>query len=241
MVKPNNQTKKSGEGVEIEKRLKSDDNSQNSQNIEEFILIAAQKEFIKFGLKGARMQAIADEAGVNKSLLHYYYRSKDKLYDAVIENILNKIQRTYKEQEAAHKPEGLKDNIRMIVTTYINIFSENPDFPLFLVHEIKTSRKPVPTILDMFINFISYMKENLFAGLSSEISKGTVKNIAPEQLLMNIMSLVLGPFFLRPVMDIIGPALNLPLEFDKSFYAQRIEVITDTVFNSIVKNEEGKA
>ena len=50
---------------------------------EEKILEAAKEVFMKYGLYGARMQDIADTAGINKALLHYYFRSKEKLFDAV--------------------------------------------------------------------------------------------------------------------------------------------------------------
>ena len=54
--------------------------TQKDQNTEEKIINAAEKVFVEKGMAGARMQHIADEAGINKSLLHYYYRSKEKLY-----------------------------------------------------------------------------------------------------------------------------------------------------------------
>ena len=56
---------------------------------EEKILLSAKKVFYQKGLKGARMQEIADDAGVNKAMLHYYFRSKDKLFDKVFEAIQN--------------------------------------------------------------------------------------------------------------------------------------------------------
>ncbi len=57
------------------------------ENTEQKILNAAREEFINTGLKGARMQEIADRAGVNKALLHYYFRSKEKLYEAAIREV----------------------------------------------------------------------------------------------------------------------------------------------------------
>jgi AcrR family transcriptional regulator len=54
---------------------------------EQKILEAARQVFLKKGWNGARMQEIADEAGINKALLHYYYRSKDKLFEAVFNEI----------------------------------------------------------------------------------------------------------------------------------------------------------
>src|SRR5262245_51487236 len=53
------------------------------QPTEERIITAARKVFLSKGLAGARMQDIADEAGINKALLHYYFRSKEKLFDMI--------------------------------------------------------------------------------------------------------------------------------------------------------------
>ena len=57
--------------------------SKKDLNTEQKILLAAKKIFVEKGLEGARMQEIANEAGINKALLHYYFRSKDKLFEGV--------------------------------------------------------------------------------------------------------------------------------------------------------------
>ncbi len=54
------------------------------QSTEEKILMAARQIFIDRGMDGARMQDIADAAGINKAMLHYYFRSKEKLYGTIV-------------------------------------------------------------------------------------------------------------------------------------------------------------
>ena len=61
------------------------------QSTEDRILASAKKVFYQKGLKGARMQEIADDAEVNKAMLHYYYRSKEKLFDKVFEQSINRV------------------------------------------------------------------------------------------------------------------------------------------------------
>ena len=65
--------------------------SENEKLTEEKIFEAATDVFVEKGLDGARMQDIADHAGINKALLHYYFRTKDKLFNAVFEMIAKKI------------------------------------------------------------------------------------------------------------------------------------------------------
>ena len=101
------------------------------------ILAAARREFIAKGLDGARMQAVATDAGVNKALLHYYYRSKDKLYRKVLEDTIatvwGKLQTEFRAQPQTTGVEGI---VHTIVSTYIRTLSANPDFPLFVFREI---------------------------------------------------------------------------------------------------------
>ncbi|NBX80818.1 MAG: TetR/AcrR family transcriptional regulator, partial [Flavobacteriales bacterium] len=59
-------------------------------NTEVKIMEAAKVVFMKYGLYGARMQDIADTAGINKALLHYYFRNKEKLFDQVFDGALSK-------------------------------------------------------------------------------------------------------------------------------------------------------
>ena len=58
-------------------------NKKKDSTTEEKILAAAKKIFVQKGMAGARMQDIADEAGINKALLHYYFRNKEKLFEVI--------------------------------------------------------------------------------------------------------------------------------------------------------------
>lgn len=61
------------------------------ENAEQKILTAARNVFIRKGFAGARMQEIADEAGINKALLHYYFRSKEKLFEVIFKESFGKL------------------------------------------------------------------------------------------------------------------------------------------------------
>ena len=98
------------------------------------ILAAARKEFIVKGLEGARMQTIAAEAGVNKALLHYYYRSKDKLYRTVVLDILQNVWGRIGEQLQALGPgDGFEAMVRTLVSTYLKTLAANTEFTDFML------------------------------------------------------------------------------------------------------------
>lgn len=62
-----------------------------TEKIEQIIIAKSKGIFISQGFAGARMQAISDADGINKALRHYYYRSKEKLYVHVVQEIIEEI------------------------------------------------------------------------------------------------------------------------------------------------------
>ncbi len=108
------------------------------KSTEEKILAAAKKVFIAKGMAGARMQDIADEAGINKALLHYYFRSKEKLFEMIFMEAAQKL--FPKINFIFESDVSLFEKIENFCEEYITIMSENPYLPLFVLNEI--SRDP---------------------------------------------------------------------------------------------------
>jgi len=114
---------------------------------EQLILGAAKKVFIRKGLDGTRMQEIADEAGINKSLLHYYFRSKDKLFDVIFKEIVMSF--APRIVEILNSPISLFDKIELFVATYIDLLLKNPYIPGFLVNEVSKNPERIVSALKM--------------------------------------------------------------------------------------------
>ncbi len=106
----------------------------NAVKPEKIIWEAARKIFLTKGLSGARMQDIADEAGINKALLHYYYRSKEKLFAQIFEkelvSFLHDIEAIFKSDLAFF------EKIEKLVDHDIDTFSKCPELPLFILNEL---------------------------------------------------------------------------------------------------------
>jgi TetR/AcrR family transcriptional regulator len=106
-------------------------------NTEEKILQAAQIVFSKTGFSGARMDDIAKEAGINRALLHYYFRSKDKLFELVfhknfmefVEGIMN----------INFSNMDLFSKIEAVVNHQIDSNIKNPNLASFILHEFNTN------------------------------------------------------------------------------------------------------
>ena len=169
--------------------------SQKHQGAEEKILSAARKIFTTKGMAGARMQDIADEAGINKALLHYYYRDKEKLFETIF---LEEAQKFFPKINAIFQSDDpLFQKIEKFVDEYIDEMLENPYLPWFVLNEI--NRDP-----DQFMYKI-WGENNLpkpakfLEQIEKEIKKGTIKRINPLHLLMNLLSMTIFPFIARPM------------------------------------------
>ena len=101
---------------------------------EDKILEAAKNVFVAKGMEGARMQEIADEAGINKALLHYYFRSKEKLFEAIFSKI---IQFAFPEiTRIAQSNEPFISKIEQVVDAYIDLLIKHPFIPGFIMKEL---------------------------------------------------------------------------------------------------------
>ena len=101
---------------------------------EQRIFDAAHEVFVQKGLHGAKMQEIADRAGINKALLHYYYRSKEKLFETVVRAVIHRVVPVLRELIESDKP--LFEKIDFFIHFYLQTISRNPFVPLFLINEI---------------------------------------------------------------------------------------------------------
>jgi TetR/AcrR family transcriptional regulator len=195
-------------------------------NTEERIVQAAEKVFIEKGMAGARMQQIADEAGINKALLHYYYRSKEKLFSiifrsavkAMVPNLIKSYQRG-----KGH----FNDKIRKFVEAYLNIIEKNPHIPGFVIHELNNRPEDLIKMLSELNLDISF----IISDIEAEIEKGNIKPIEPIHLLVNIVSLCIFPIVARPM--ITGIFFKGDKKDYKDFIKSRKDHVADFIIESI--------
>lgn len=170
-------------------------NKKKDSTTEEKILAAAKKIFVQKGMAGARMQDIADEAGINKALLHYYFRNKEKLFEVIFlaaaERLFPRINRIFE----ADMP--LFEKIEEFCEEYITIVMENPYLPLFVFNEI--TQDPEYFLSKVWPGKTQPHPEKLLAQIEKEVRKGTIRNISPLHLLLNLISMTIFPFVAKPL------------------------------------------
>jgi len=196
-----------------------------SVETQENILEAARKIFAQKGLAGARMQEIADSAGINKALLHYYYRSKEKLFEQIFEEAFKKLARPL----AAFLSDDseLFQKIRNISTHYNRVLMEYPFLPNFILNEVNTD----PTRILKLINVEGIMagKEKTLAQVAKSVENGLIREIDPRELILNIISLSIFPFASRPI---ASGLLYKNVNYDEVL-SSRADRVADFIIQSI--------
>jgi AcrR family transcriptional regulator len=198
------------------------------KNTEELILLTARQVFVEKGFDGARMQEIADKAGINKALLHYYYRSKQKLFEAIFDESFQKI--IPQILDFMKSEMSLASKIERFVHSYIDLLIANPHLPSFVLHEL--NRNP-----DRIGNMVlqSGIKPNLIKDqLAEQMSKEKYMKIDPQQLVVNIISLCIFPFVARPILHTV--LFEKDSDKYKQFIDSRKREVTRFILSALEKS-----
>ena len=162
---------------------------------EEKIRHAARKVFTSKGFAAARMQEIADEAEINKGLLHYYYRSKKKLFQAIFDEAFTRFSSDINQVFGADIP--LFEKIEQFVDRYISMVIANPELPGFIINEL--NQKGEAFIQEILSRQTRPNPMPLITQIQAEAEAGRIRPINPAELFLNILSLCLFPFLARPM------------------------------------------
>jgi len=161
---------------------------------EERILGAAKKVFLLKGMAGARMQDIADEAGINKALLHYYFRNKEVLFDVIFKEALEQFFPRILDILQSDVP--LFEKIGTFCAEYITMMQQNPYLPLFVLNEVN---KQPEQFKEKFWKNKDFLFLKFVEQVEFEIKAGAIMAISPAQLFINMISMCIFPFIARPL------------------------------------------
>jgi len=206
---------------------------------ERTILVAARAEFVRRGVSGARMAAIASRARVNKALIHYYFRSKENLYRRVLGDIMTTVIDSLSADLGAVEPD---DNpravIETLVTAYTRTLRENPEFPVIMMREFAGGGHDIPTVVEQISSSFMTVPPRLYATLSRAADKGRIRRMEPLHIMMNVLGMTLATFFLRPVAEVVHRKMTgETLRCDENFYRRRIETITRMACEGIIRKD----
>ena len=205
---------------------------------EELILNAAGDVFIEKGLSGARMQEIADRAGINKTLLHYYFRTKKNIYA----RILGKVFAAFFSQieEAFGDGSSFATVLRQFIDRLLDLLAANPRVPLFLMQELAQGG----TIArDILVKTLAHQRmtlpKRLVALIQQEQQAGHLGPVDPIQFMITVLGSCIYFFAAEPIVREVLASVQPGKPFDrKAFLAQRRQSIFDVLYYGLKKREE---
>ena len=202
--------------------------NENEKLTEEKIFEAATVVFEEQGLTGARMQNIADRAGINKSLLHYYFRTKDHLFEAVFTKLAKKV---FSKFTPIFKPDlSLEEKIRFFFREHISFMQKNPKLPGFILNEINHNPQRIQKLIkniefkNLWLTILELHKDELY--------KYNLTEETLPQVMTTIISLSVFPFAAKGILEVVFE--NFGVDFDE-YIEIRKEFAADFVIKAITK------
>ncbi len=171
--------------------------STKGKNNEQLILEAAEVEFLEKGYANATTTEIAKRAGVTHAMLHYYFRTKDKLFTLVFERKLELFVSTILFSLDQNLP--LLKKLRRSVEAHFDMVAENPRLPYFIFNEILTNEERKQSFVAMLQPKVARLLERVGAELREEARRGRLRPISPIDLLLDILSLNVFFFIAQPI------------------------------------------
>ena len=201
----------------------------NSQDTESKILKAAEEEFMRKGFSGARTTSIAESAGVTHAMLHYYFRTKEKIFDRIISEKIMMI-REIIGYSIEDESLSLSDMIRSVIDRHLNFLSENADLPRFLIGEVFSNPERAAIVKEKIKAVATPLVSRLQDKIDSESSMGNCRKVDARSLLIDILSLNVFPYMAAPLMN---AALDNIMDDKEGFMELRKKENYDTIMRKL--------
>jgi AcrR family transcriptional regulator len=200
--------------------------TENDKQTEEKIFEAATDIFVEKGMDGARMQDIASLAGINKALLHYYFRTKDQLFNKVFEMIAGKLIARF--SPVFDEKLSLEEKIRFFYKAHIQFLQDNPRLPGFILNEINRN----PSRIKKLLKTVEFKKVwiTLHTQHKDELEKYNITEKNLPQLMSTIVAISVFPFAARGILEGIFETMNI--NFD-TYMEERKEFAAEFVIRAI--------
>jgi TetR/AcrR family transcriptional regulator len=213
--------------------VKQDGKARRDVNTEQRILDAAHAVFVRTGTAGARMQEIAREAGVNSALLHYYFRSKQRLAEAVFHRAAAQLLPAVVSVLVSERP--LTDKVKAIVDIELDRLSRTPYLPAYILSELAHHPERITQLVSAVTGaqpeaLGRKLLRTVGGQIDAEVRARRMRRIAPQQFLVNLLSLCVFPFAARPL---IAALMGLDDRAFARFIRERRETLPDFVLNAL--------
>lgn len=167
-----------------------------NKDTEDKILLVAQKLFRQKGYNGTKTQEIADQAGINKALLHYYFKTKQDLFEQVF---LLSLQEVFSVLGSyLNSEEALLEKIPRLVSSYFDYVAKNINLFVFIISEVWQNQDFTQKFVKVALEKIDF--KGYIQSFEREVDLGILKDIKPIHFLVNLVSLSIFPFMVSPLL-----------------------------------------
>ncbi|MFD1003360.1 TetR/AcrR family transcriptional regulator [Ohtaekwangia kribbensis] len=198
--------------------------AEKTQQTEDLIKETAMRLFFQKGHIHATTQEIADEAGVNRALIHYYFRSRDLLFEKVLHETLGAMRQ--KIDDIFSSNETLFNKISRFIDIFIDQNIDYPYLETFLVTEMAKNSETIKQMRPSDERRDD-LKKKVEQQLRDEIAAGTIEPIAIEHFMINLMSLCNYPLIAKPM---VQDFFHFDEAAYKKFLLERRNVVLQTLF-----------
>ncbi len=195
------------------------------------ILAAARREFAARGYAGARMEAIARRAGINKAMLFYYFSSKEKLYQTILHEVMGEF---FTQISGLITPE-LTPALFMerFPELYIRLCADHPDFVRIVAFDLIHNPDNICAVMAGIISqMTSFQPHPLFELIRRWHGKGLISESDPLHFMMNIVSLSIFSFIGKPMVEAIS---GIRVASDEDFYRKRVMSVVNVLKRGMLK------
>lgn len=164
-----------------------------ARNKEQAILEAAEREFLDKGFAGARTTSIAEAAGVTHAMLHYYFRTKEQLFERILDEKTRLMSQSV--LTAFGQPDlPLQERIRDGVESHFDFIAANPDLPRFIVNEVFSRPERYEAMRRRIRTIAEGLMHDIQQELDASAARGETEPVDARMLLLDIISLNVFPF-----------------------------------------------
>lgn len=195
------------------------------QSTEERILEAAVQEFMTKGYAGARTTAIAEAAGVTHAMLHYYFRTKDKLLDRIIESKIGTL-RDIMLASLGDPTIPLFDKIKSTIENHQDFIAANPELPRFMINEVLNRPDRMPKVIERLKHHTPLVVQSLQRQIDEYADRGLCRRVDAGMLMLDIVSLNIFPFSAKPMVNaLLGGMMENSQAFVEARKIENVETI----------------
>lgn len=195
------------------------------------IFDAALRVFARKGRDGARMQEIADEAGIHRPLLHYYFRTKQQLYEAVARRMFSQFLETF---DAPPGAGTFADTLRAFIDHYVDTVNEHQSMAMWIVAENMAGNPLLGEMLARAFETEGSPQRSMEQAIDRAMESGEIRPVSPKQLMLTVVSACVFFFVALPTVKMMNP---LAREDFEAFVAQRKAHVFDVLYYGLAGRE----